>query len=130
MAQGISDQTLRDIHLTLLNEGCEASGFHGCLNPASPLTRLTSVEFDTTLRLLFGLSAAGQPDFQDVHTNYCGAAERAKRILLTDCPTNSGEFAHADSTAHLAYCGQTSQRHDALEVSLLEMLKKAQYGWF
>ena len=52
MAQGISDQTLRDIHLTLLNEGCEASGFHGCLNPASPLTRLTSVEFDTTLRPL------------------------------------------------------------------------------
>ena len=65
MAQGLSDQTLRDMHLTLLNEGCEASGFHGCLNPASPLTRLTSVEFATVLRLLFGLPATGHLNSKD-----------------------------------------------------------------
>ena len=124
MAQSISDQTLRNTHLTLLNEGCEAPGFHVCLNPALPLTRLTSVEFATMLRLLFGRSDAGQLDSKDVHTHYCGAAGRAKRMLLTNCPANPGEVARADSTAHLTYCGQTSQRHDALEVSLLEMLKK------
>ena len=49
-------------------------------------------------------------------------------MLLTNCPANPGEVTHADSTAHLAYCGKTSQRHDALEISLLETLKKAQYG--
>ena len=37
-----------------------------------------------------------------------------------------------NSAAHLAHCGldgQTHHRHNALEVSLLEMLKAAKYGW-
>ena len=98
MAQGLSDQTLRDMHLTLLNEGCEASGFHGCLNPASPLTRLTSVEFATVLRLLFGLPAAGHLDSKDeVYRHFCNG----RFMSLTKCPAAKGKVALADGLAHL-----------------------------
>ena len=102
MAQGLSDQTLRDMHLTLLNEGCEASGFHGCLNPASPLTRLTSVEFATVLRLLFGLPATGHLDSKDqVYRHFC----KDKFMLLDKCPAAKGEEALAKGLAHLQHCG-------------------------
>ena len=127
MAQGLSDQTLRDMHLTLLNEGCEASGFHGCLNPASPLTRLTSIEFATVLRLIFGLPATGNLDPKDgVYKHFC----KNKPMLLDKCPAAKGEVALAKGLTHLQHCGQTTTaRHTALEISLLEMIKKAQYGW-
>ena len=67
----------------------------------------------------------------DVHTNYCGA-DRTKPMLFTNCHANDCEVALADSAAHLAHCcleRQTHMRHDALLLSLLEMPKKAKYGW-
>ena len=61
MAMGITDQTTRDLYLTLLDEastkfgsGCFVSSF-----PSSPFTRFSSPEFVTVLRNLFGLSATG-----------------------------------------------------------------------
>ena len=59
----------------------------------------------------------------------CGTDGRVKRMQLTNCSANPGEAAHADSATHLNFCGKNRQRHSAAEVSLLEMLKKAQYGW-
>ena len=85
----------------------------------------------TVLRNLLGLSAAGRLAADAVHVHYCGK-DRNKPMPLTNCPAKDGVAALADSAAHLAHCGldgQTHSRHNALEVSLLEMLKAAKYGW-
>ena len=51
-------------------------------------------------------------------------------MLLDKCPAAKGEVALAKGLTHLQHCGQTNTaRHTALEISLLEMIKKAQYGW-
>ena len=83
------------------------------------------------LRLFLGLSAAGQLSSEAVHTHYCGA-DRNIRKTLTNCHAKDGEAALGDSAVHITHCGNegvTHQRHAALEVSVLEMLKKSGYGW-
>ena len=133
MARGVTDQTTRDLHLTLLDEGSTnfGSGVVSCAIPSSPFTRFSSPEFVTVLRNLLGLSAAGRLAANAVHVHYCGK-DRNKPMPLKNCPARDGVAALADSAAHLAHCGldgQTHHRHNALEVSLLEMLKAAKYGW-
>ena len=77
------------------------------------------------------MSAAGQLSSKAVHTHYCGA-DRNKPKILTNCHANDGEAALGDSAVHLTHCGNealTHQRHAAVEMSLLEMLRKSNYGW-
>ena len=133
LARGITDKTIRDLHLTLLDEGStRGAGVFVNSVPSNKFTRFSSPEFCVVLRNFLGLSTAGDDGAESSHVHFCGK-NRDKRHILKNCKAMAtGKAALADSTAHLAHCaleGQLHARHAALEATLLAMIQAADFGW-
>ena len=129
-AKGIADESLRNLHLTLLNEGCQhgAGAFVNAV-PSNPFTRFSSPEFKDVLRSFLGLSPAGCRTGH-IHTHACGK-DRDKPMELHNCPAPSGVAALADSSVHLSHCplhGRTHQASNACEATILAMVEACQFG--
>jgi hypothetical protein len=129
-ARSIDDISLRNLHLTLLNEGCQygAGAFVNAIG-SNPFTRFSSAEFKDVLRYFLGLSSAGCKS-DHVHTHACGKM-RNKPMELRNCSAPDGVAALADSSVHLSHCHLNGRSHltsAAVECSIMEMVKAAGFG--
>ena len=109
-AQGIADESLRNLHLTLLNEGCQhgAGAFVNAV-PSNPFARFSSPEFKDLLRYFLGLSGdivsfAMHPDKRHIAMGETGSHPKIAvwdSDSLTAVSTISGF--HTTSVVQLAF---------------------------